>query len=246
MATPGGNTVSIVVETTGFTYEIDENGDLLFPEYDIAHDLAAMEFGYPKTPAIDILDNWKHDATTTFMDLLFSDLTLDMAILITRAWLDMVVDAYGINDLSDIDIRQTIESIDRAILYNDDNLILEIENNIGYVAASYQQQAWRHGGSSLHGPSENFRRAQVRLNLVSAIYNYILVSKYSMHTWVSLWQRGGKSVAIGRMTEIPNSCVHEMALNRLGVKDELICKKLQIRREFVGAAVRAIVKAEEA
>jgi len=41
--------------------EVTREGDLVFPDHDIAHDLAACEFGYPKTDAVYLYESWKDD-----------------------------------------------------------------------------------------------------------------------------------------------------------------------------------------
>ena len=241
--------MSVIIETDNLTYEFTEDGELLFPGHDLAYDQAALEFGYSKTKAVDILDMWNEDATSTFIGLLFDDMSRDIARIITRAWLDFAVERFGIKELNGIKIDETIKQLDDAILAKDENAIDDIKNQVGNYAAGYQRQAWMHGGYAF-GSLEHAHNARVRLAIASAITSYIVVSQYSIPTWSTLWRtHGGKSGVINYITDIPNMCARGISVagvpnSYAAVVDER--EVIKVRKEFVGAAVRDIVKAEEA
>jgi hypothetical protein len=69
--------MSIVFEVTlddqPVQLEITRDGELIFLDYNITHDLAALEFGYPDTDATKLYAEWQRDPSSTLIRTLARD-----------------------------------------------------------------------------------------------------------------------------------------------------------------------------
>lgn len=45
----------------GFQVEITEDGELILLDYDIDYDMSMVEFGEPKTKAVEVIEKWEYD-----------------------------------------------------------------------------------------------------------------------------------------------------------------------------------------
>ena len=90
--------MSVIIDATykgeTFEVEISHDGSLEFLNYNIRHDQAAAEFGYPVTVAIELLDAWKRDATKVISR--HGSISMKHLALLALDWAEHVADAYKV------------------------------------------------------------------------------------------------------------------------------------------------------
>jgi len=248
--------VSIIVDNGPFECEITEDGELIFLNYNITHDLAAMEFGYSETPALFELHRWNFNPVSMLLRLVSKTLSIAEAALIGRQWLDMVCDRVGVRDIHTESSKNVIKHIDDAVAAEDKENLDEIATFIGFSAAAYQQQEWRSGTykNSL-SPKELLTNASLGLTLASALSEYVMVARYTMAPQ-SFWEPhkmlgygGGRAHAIRHLEDIPSPSIPNLALIDLAAKfdgpvsaEQIVDTKQKIGKEFAGAAVAIIAQ----
>jgi hypothetical protein len=71
-----------------FNIEIDDDFNMIFLDYNIVHDMAALEFGYPDTPALKLLQRWKSYPIDIVIDNV--GLSKNQLVLIAADWAEHV------------------------------------------------------------------------------------------------------------------------------------------------------------
>jgi hypothetical protein len=88
--------MSIITDATyrgeTFEVEISHDGSLEFLNYNITHDQAALEFGYPVTVAINLLEAWNDDAL--FVICVLTQIPINYIARLALDWAEHVADAY--------------------------------------------------------------------------------------------------------------------------------------------------------
>lgn len=249
--------MSIIVDIGPFECEITEDGELIFLNYNITHDLAAMEFGYPETPALVELWRWDRHSFSMLMDLLIETISREEAALIGRAWLDMVCKFTGVEHIYTHSVKGVIEEMDAAVAAEDTNKLEEIERFVGSSASAYQQQVWRsHPYRYGDGASVKtfIADATLGLSVASALSSYLAVLSNTMQS-AAFWMRysmlsyNGKDRAINQLKAIPSHAIHDIAFVELSkesdglVSDNRVTElKKKIGKRFAGAAVAIVAQ----
>jgi len=237
--------VSIIVDNGPFECEITEDGELIFLNYNITHDLAAMEFEYPETPALAELRIWNWDPCHMLMSFVGETLSRTEVALIGRKWLDMVRERLGVEKILDMSVAEIINDIEVAVaernLENKDG-IKAIAEMVWRVAAAYQQQLWMQ-------PSLRATDVQSNLDMASALGGYLSLIGLTIQPQSS-WERPphGRGPAVRYLGTIPSDALHQMAFLDLSKKikgpfesHQITEVKSKIGKAFAGAAVSVFV-----
>lgn len=76
-----------------FEVEISHDGSLEFLDYNVTHDQAALEFGYPETNAVELLKKWNDDAL--FVICVLTQIPINYIARLALDWAEHVADAYA-------------------------------------------------------------------------------------------------------------------------------------------------------
>jgi hypothetical protein len=80
--------ITIEYNEETFNIEIDDGLNMIFLDYNIIHDMAALEFGYPDTPALKLLQDWKSHPIDVVIDNL--GLSKNQLVLLAADWAEHV------------------------------------------------------------------------------------------------------------------------------------------------------------
>lgn len=242
--------MSIIIDNGPFKHEITEDGELIFLDYDIEYDQAALEFGYSETPALVELRAWDRDPCCTLIEFVGETLSRTEVALIGGKWLDMVRERLGVEKILDMPVAGIIEKIYVAIaernLENRDG-IEAIAEGMGRVGATYQQQLWMQ-------PSLGSTGVQNSLDMALALNNYLSLIRHTMQS-LPFWERHGVLQPDGRwrairyLRNIPSDAIHNMAFVDLSKRikgpfepHQIVEAKSRIGKAFAGAAVAILAE----